>query len=138
MALLREYAEDIEGDLLFRGIDIFDWYRGKVSDRRMLVLLKKLPEDSAFKTAFRKGWPLPQTTRMTAEAWDEFVAFLDWDWPLRDELIGGLWNEVKALRTLAFHDPYKPILSPSAQRERDAKRQTMRAAHDDVMAQLRG
>lgn len=104
----------------------------------MLVLLKKLPEDSAFKTEFRKGWWLPPTTRMTAEAWDVFAAFFDWDWPLQAQLTGGLWNEVKALRSLAFHDPYKPVLSPSAQRQRDAKQTAIRAAHDDVMSQLRG
>lgn len=86
-----------------------------MSSRRLLVLVKNLPEESAFKTAANGG-----------------------DWPLIAQLITGLWNEVKAVRTLAFHDPYKPVLSPAAQREKETKQSAIRAAHDEVNAQLRG
>lgn len=86
-----------------------------MSSRRLLVLVKNLPEESAFKTSFNGG-----------------------DWPIVAQLVTGLWNEVKAARSEAFHVPFRPVLSPSAQREKAAKVAVIRAAHDDVMAQLRG
>lgn len=86
-----------------------------MSSRRLLVLIEHLPEDSAFKTAASGG-----------------------DWPIGAQLTTGVWNEVKALRCDLANVPFKPVLSPGAQREREAKRDVTRAAHDEVMAQLRG
>jgi hypothetical protein len=92
-----------------------------MSSRRLLALIKRLPEDGAFKTAFN-----------------------DYDWPLQAHLASGAWNEIKALRSdiWAFigreHLSYKPILPPSAEQAQAQKRAEARAAHDDLMAQLRG
>lgn len=91
-----------------------------MSSRRLLLVLKHLPDDSPFK-----------------------IAYLD-DWPLEHHLTTGVWNEIKAMRAdlWAFlgreHLSYKPVLPPSAERAKAEKRAVMRAVHDDVMAQLRG
>ena len=92
-----------------------------MSDRRLLVLIKHLPEDSAFKLAFR-----------------------GYDWPLEAKLATGAWNEIKAMRgdlwALIGNErlPFQPILSPSDQKAQEDKLAQTRAAHDDIMAQLRG
>lgn len=57
------YPTEIESDLL-PGINIHDWHRGALdrhgaltlSSRRLLVLLAKLPEKGAYKTALRGGY----------------------------------------------------------------------------------
>lgn len=87
----------------------------------MLALIKHLPADGAFKTACN-----------------------DHDWPLLAHLVTGAWNEVKGLRgdVWAFigHEQfsYKPVLPPSAERAQEEKRAQARAAHDELLAQLRG
>ena len=92
-----------------------------MSSRRLLILLEHLPEDSAFKIAYREG-----------------------DWPLQSQLATGTLNEIKAMRSDLYaligkeHFAFKPILSPSAQRAKDAKTARIRAVHDEVIAQLRG
>jgi hypothetical protein len=62
--LLQYFPEEIEYDLLTRGIDIADWWNGTVtedgrpvlSSRRLVAILTNLPDDSAFKSAFRDDW----------------------------------------------------------------------------------
>ena len=52
----KRYAGEIEADLLKIGTDIADWHQGRMSSRRLLVLLEHgLPDESAFKTALRGG-----------------------------------------------------------------------------------
>jgi hypothetical protein len=42
-----EHAEALEADLLRHyGVDLLDWYRGRLSSRRLAVLVKHLPRDS--------------------------------------------------------------------------------------------
>ncbi len=43
---LRTYGEAIEADLLFRGVDLLDFYRGRITARRLAALIKALPPDS--------------------------------------------------------------------------------------------
>ncbi|MEU8889209.1 hypothetical protein [Streptomyces sp. NPDC048442] len=43
-----EHAEALEADLLRHyGLDLLDWHRGGLSSRRLAVLVKHLPRDSA-------------------------------------------------------------------------------------------
>jgi hypothetical protein len=43
-----EHAEALEADLLRHyGVDLLDWHRGRLSSRRLAVLVKHLPRDSA-------------------------------------------------------------------------------------------
>lgn len=92
-----------------------------MSSRRLLALIRHLPADGAFKTAYS-----------------------DNDWPLQAHLTAGVLNATNALRSdiWAFigkeHLSYKPVLPPSAQRAQEQKRAEARAAHDELMAQLRG
>lgn len=65
MNLLRYFCEEVEADLLERGIDIHDWWtrargsdgRLKLSSRRLLIFAMRLPECSAFKDEWRQDWP---------------------------------------------------------------------------------
>ncbi|MGW6457805.1 hypothetical protein ACWF94_18150, partial [Streptomyces sp. NPDC055078] len=53
--LVEEYAEALEADLLrYYGVDLLAWYRGELSSRRLSVLVRQLPRDSAFAQA-REG-----------------------------------------------------------------------------------
>ena len=107
-------------------IDIFDWYQGKLSSRRLLILLRYLKNDSPFKEAYLRDFPE------------------QYDWPLEDLLTTGMWNEIKAMRSdlWAFlgqeHLPFKPVLPPSAARQKTEQESAARAAHDDLIAQLGG
>lgn len=79
----------------------------------MLNRISQLSEDSAFK---RVG-----------------------DWPLLAHLTAQVVNAVNALRAdLVPGTPYRPILPPAAQRAIEQDRARSRAAHDDIVAQLRG
>ncbi|MEU6826331.1 hypothetical protein ABZ921_37440 [Streptomyces atriruber] len=43
-----EHAEALEADLLrFYGLDLLDWHRGRLSSRRLAVLIRHLPRDGA-------------------------------------------------------------------------------------------
>ncbi|MFI5808097.1 hypothetical protein [Streptomyces sp. NPDC051561] len=43
-----EHAEALEADLIRHyGLDLLDWHRGALSSRRLAVLVKHLPRDSA-------------------------------------------------------------------------------------------
>jgi hypothetical protein len=97
-----------------------------MSSRRLLVLLKYLDDESPFKKAYFNDWP------------DQY------DWPLEHHLTTGVWNEIKAMRgdLWAFLGnerlSFKPALPPSAARKKADEEALARAAHDDVIAQLRG
>jgi hypothetical protein len=54
-ALLEEYGEAIEYDLLTIGIDIKGLWTGALSWRRLGVLIDHLPAESAMKTALRES-----------------------------------------------------------------------------------
>ena len=45
---MDEHAEALEADLLRHyGVDLLDWHRGRLSSRRLAVLVRHLPRDSA-------------------------------------------------------------------------------------------
>ncbi|MFK4070335.1 hypothetical protein [Streptomyces sp. NPDC029674] len=49
---MEEHAEALEADLLRHyGVDLLGWYRGELSSRRLAVLVRHLPGDSAFRLA---------------------------------------------------------------------------------------
>lgn len=66
------------------------------------------------------------------------------DWPLWGHLLARVVNELQGMRgdlwALIARESFtfKPLLPPSAERAQQAKRDQVRAAHDDMMAQLRG
>lgn len=73
-----------------------------------------------------------------------FVASLRDDWELRDQLIAADLNAVMALRSdiwaAAFRQklPFKPVMSPSADRRQKAKGEAIKSLHDSILDQLRG
>ena len=62
---LREYGEAIEADLAFRGIDLRDFYAGRMSARRLAVLVANLPPDTATVTRDRARTNQQQADRNT-------------------------------------------------------------------------
>ncbi|WP_343242467.1 MULTISPECIES: hypothetical protein [unclassified Streptomyces] len=45
---MDEHAEALEADLLrFYGLDLLDWHRGRLSSRRLAVLIRHLPREGA-------------------------------------------------------------------------------------------
>ncbi|WP_280854241.1 hypothetical protein [Streptomyces sp. SAI-041] len=49
---MEEHAEALEADLLRHyGVDLLDWHRGRLSSRRLRVLVEHLPADSSFARA---------------------------------------------------------------------------------------
>lgn len=69
--LLDEYGDEIEADLLrVYQIDLLDFYRGALSVRRLGLLIRHLPADSALVLAMNGGrpqWSLGD--HLTADLW---------------------------------------------------------------------
>lgn len=117
---MREYATEIEADLAFRGIDIADWHRGDMSSRRLIALLRHLPEDSAFKRATREG-----------------------DWTFQEYMQAGIVNEVRLLRidqaAINGHKMEADLIESPAQIERREELNRVKGAHRaGILAQLHG
>ncbi|MGI5481262.1 hypothetical protein [Streptomyces lavendofoliae] len=50
--LVEEHAEALEADLLRHyGVDLLDWHRGRLSSRRLAVLVRHMPRDSVLARA---------------------------------------------------------------------------------------
>lgn len=58
LSLIREHGDAIEADLAFRGYDLLDMWRGKLSPRKVDVLIRGLPVDSATRMAMNDRKPL--------------------------------------------------------------------------------
>lgn len=77
--LWKRHASEIESDLLTRGINIADWHqdtrdefgRPILSSRRLVVLLKHLPDESAFRTEFVRGGRQTRAERVAEETLNE-------------------------------------------------------------------
>jgi hypothetical protein len=69
--LLGEHGDEIEADLLrFYRVDLLDFYRGTLSARRLGVLVRQLPVQSALVRSLNDGRP---------------------PWSVTDHLIADLW-----------------------------------------------
>jgi hypothetical protein len=92
-----------------------------MSSRRLLLLIERLPEDGAFKTAWRDGnWTLDRI--IAKETLNDLRAF-------RADIRAMIAQE---------RMPFEPILSPAEEVEGEEGRQLSRDLHDGIMAQLRG
>lgn len=85
----------------------------------MLLLIQKLPDDSAFKTALRDDWNIDQ--HLSAAVVSELRG-----------VRGDLW----AMRGQVF--PFQPVESPKVRRSREEKRAEFRALHDRLSRMMRG
>ena len=62
---MRLWPTEIEADLSrYHRRSIGDWWQGRMSSRELLVLLRHLPEDSAYKTESERDGEWSSRTRM--------------------------------------------------------------------------
>lgn len=71
LPLLKEHGGSIEYDLLARGTDVLDFYRGRISVRRMITLIKGLAADPNTNTGREIGGPWGLDTLLLAAAVDD-------------------------------------------------------------------
>ncbi len=71
LPVLRKHGEAIEYDLMCRGIDLLDFFRGSITPRRMWVLIKGLVRDSSTNTSREIGGPWDLETLLLAAAVDD-------------------------------------------------------------------
>ncbi len=118
---MRQFPREIEADLLFRGIDIADWHQGRMSSRRLLVLIDALPDDSAFWRERRDG-----------------------DWSAQEYINAAVVNELRLLRAdqAAIHADNKMevnlVESPAQVRQDEELAERTRNARKHIMSQLKG
>lgn len=78
--------------MAFRGIDLLDVYRGRMSLRRLRILIQHLPPESATKTALRNAAPEPDSSTPAPEsrpdraAWSSEMMLLA---DIKDQLVLG-------------------------------------------------
>lgn len=70
-SILQEHGGAIEYDLLTRGIDLHDFFTGRMTGRRLISLIKQLAEDPATNTHRRLGGPWSPEMMLLAAAVDD-------------------------------------------------------------------
>ncbi|MFF1625562.1 hypothetical protein [Streptomyces sp. NPDC058272] len=83
--------------MAFRGIDLLDVYRGKLSLRRLRVLIEHLPPESATKTAIRNSVPVDAMERASDEHRPDLAP-----WSGVELLLAALKDEVTLLRAVTI------------------------------------
>lgn len=119
---MRNFPCQIETDLLMRGIDVFDWHQGRMSSRRLLLLIDVLiaDEDSMLSIERRDG-----------------------DWSESQYLAARQVNETMLLRAdqAALHAGKRMdislLQSPGQREEEDQLREKRDRARSDIMKQLK-
>nr|WP_156772866.1 hypothetical protein [Mycobacterium gordonae] len=74
MLAWRQFPNQIECDLADRGHDIMAWHAGRMSSRRLLVLLEHAPEDGPYKLALHNR-PWPEYMQILAETHKELALY---------------------------------------------------------------
>lgn len=116
---MRQFPNEIEADLLFRGVDVHDWHQGRMSSRRLLALVDSLPPESAYWRERRDG-----------------------DWSLEEYVRAATVNEIRLLRAdqAAIHADHKMdinmINSPAQDREHEELVEAHHTARSMINAQL--
>lgn len=111
---MEEHAEALEADLLRHyGVDLLDWHRGRLSSRRLRVLVEHLPADSSFARAVHgeaAGWSL--TEHLLAAVVDQ-LAVANW--------MFATVNRDENAEPLPYPEPLtRPGLQDAARPESDA------------------
>lgn len=133
--LLSEHSEAIEADLLrYFSVDLMDLWRGRLSYRRLSVLIRKLPGDSWTQTALRDA---AETELVEPVAGPMRFG----PWTLTNYQLAGLTDAVNALRyvtaRLAGQDKYPlPEPTPRPGMSRPVRRQSRAAVA--YLKKLRG
>lgn len=120
---MRQFAKEIEADLLFRGLDVFDWHQGRMSSRRLLLLIDMLERDED--SCLSREWR-------------------DQDWSLKQYLDAAIVNELRRLRAdqAAIHAQFSmdvdSVDSPAQRRESEADARRHADVRSHIMSQLKG
>jgi len=120
--LMRSWPTEIESDLSrYHRRSIGDWWRGVMSSRELMALVRHLPEESAFKTEAER----------------------DGEWPARIRMIQTGVNELSKLRA-SYHGMhganYEPVLwiSPGELRAQADEEEVGQELQEDLSCQLFG
>ena len=119
---MRHFPCEIETDLLLRGIDVFDWHQGRMSSRRLLLLIDALTadEDSMLSRERRDG-----------------------DWSEKQYIAARQANETMLLRAdqAALHAGKRMdvslLQSPAQREEEDKLREKRDTARNNILSQLK-
>lgn len=94
--MLDEHGDEIEADLArYYQVNLVDFYRGRISARRLSVLIQQLPAESRLVTALNDGKPVwTVTDNLLADVWSLLVKVnsdpkktpADLDHPARKEM----------------------------------------------------
>jgi hypothetical protein len=105
--------------LAFRGIDLLDVYRGRMSIRRLRVLIQGLPPESATRTALRNAQPEDTAGRPSGEYRPDKAP-----WSAVEMLLAAIKDEVTLSRNAAiaiaggkpgeFHPTPRPGIPPKS------------------------
>jgi hypothetical protein len=130
-ALLDEYGEAIEYDLLTIGIDIKGLWTGALSWRRLGVLIDHLPAESATKTAIRESLSedklaelgkLPKTSHGT--------------WSRDSYLLAAIKDELSILRFVTLRIAGNEVDTPDLYERPGIKRKVAAAANPQALEYL--
>ncbi|MFI7009967.1 hypothetical protein [Streptomyces sp. NPDC050145] len=78
MPLLREHGDAVEADLAYRGFDLLDLWRGTLSPRKVDILIRGLPPDSATRQSLNDGLPLWRQTDFILADLVDATAYETW------------------------------------------------------------
>jgi hypothetical protein len=119
VTLLEEHGEEIEYDLsAYHGQALSDLWTGDLSWRRLGVLIKHLPPESATKTSIRNATPVEQLQAVVDDSETKYGAWSQTDMLLAQliDLVTWLqWAKTKAADTRP-NEPPKPYPRPGVQR----------------------
>lgn len=82
--------------MAWRGIDVLDVYRGRLSLRRLRVLVEHLPSDSATKTAMRNALTDDERERLSQGARPDLAA-----WSGAELLLASILDAIRAQTAVA-------------------------------------
>jgi hypothetical protein len=120
---MRFYPREIEADLLGIGIDIHDWHRGRMSSRRLLLLIDKIQTDPDSMLARERR---------------------DQDWSLEEYLRAAQVNELRRWRAdyAALKGGHKmdvvTVDSPAQQQDSEGDKKRFADVREHLLSQMRG
>lgn len=86
-------------------MDLLDFYRGTISPRRLWVLVRQLPAESATSRALNGGQPpLSRTEHFLADLW---AIWAKQDHPVRAEMEAEARNTAKLARVIELKSKFK-------------------------------
>lgn len=122
LARIRLWPREIEADLQrYYHLDVADWHTGRLSSRRLLVLLDQLPDASRYKTEYER----------------------DGNWPIWQQMLKDLHNETALHRAGLYaggDNAYNPTtyLDPLELRQRIAEQEQLQEFQTEAESELHG